>query len=277
MESVPDMPRDLAFLVDAIRARRSVLVVGLDTDPLRIPPGLQGDMLAFNQAVIAATRDTCVAYKLNFAFYEAQGMEGWRCLEETIRYIGHDHLIIADAKRGDIGNTSEMYARAVFDHLGCDAITVSPYMGHDSVTPFLRQGKFVIVLALTSNAGSADFQLSTLADGRKVYEQVLDVTSKWGGPESLMYVVGATHPTDIEAIRQRLPEHFLLVPGIGAQGGDLEAVLRAGLNARGGLLINASRSILYAGSGPDHARLARVEAQRLQSIMAPYVDQALGA
>lgn len=277
MESAPDMTRNLDFLIHAIRDRGSVLAVGLDTDPRRLPDVVQDDPLSFNRSVIDATRDLCVAYKINFAFYEAQGIDGWRCMEETVRYIGDQHLVIADAKRGDIGNTSEMYARAVFDHLGFDAITVSPYMGHDSVKPFMRPGRFVIVLALTSNAGSGDFQRSQLADGRKVYEQVLDVTSSWGGPEALMYVLGATHPDDIAAVRRRLPHHFFLVPGIGAQGGDLEAVLQAGLNANGGLLINASRSILYAGRGPDYADHARAEASRLQAIMAPHVAKALGS
>lgn len=273
---MPETSRDLGFLVRRIRDRRSVLTVGLDTDPKRLPSCVGRGTLTFNQAIIDATRDTCVAYKINFAFYEASGLDGWRCLEETIRYIGEDHLIIADAKRGDIGNTSEMYARAIYDHLGCDAITVHPYMGRDSVEPFLRPDKIVIVLALTSNTGSQDFQQSRLADGRKLYEQVLDVTSAWGTAENMMYVVGATHPDDVANARRRLPGHFFLVPGIGAQGGDLEAICRAGLTPSGGLLINASRSILYADDSPDFAKHARKEALRLQTVMHPFLDEALG-
>jgi orotidine-5'-phosphate decarboxylase len=267
------MVRDLDFLIRAIRRRRSVLAVGLDTDPRKLPAAVGGDALAFNKAIIDATRDTCVAYKLNFAFYESWGIAGWACLEQTIRYIGDDHFIIADAKRGDIGNTSEMYARAIFDHLGCDAVTVSPYMGSDSVKPFMRPDRFVIVLALTSNTGSTDFQRTLLADGRTLFEQVLDVTSAWGTPENMMYVLGATHPDDLAAVRRRLPRHFFLVPGVGAQGGDLGAICRAGLTAEGGLLINASRSILYAGDREDFAEKAREEALRLQGEMALYLEE----
>jgi len=266
------MRKDQAFLKDIIRDRGSVLTVGLDTDTRKLPSGVAGNPLAFNKAIIDATRDTCVAYKINFAFYEAEGMSGWQCLADTIQYIGNDHLIIADAKRGDIGNTSAMYARAVFDHLQCDAITVSPYTGADSVQPFMREDKWVILLALTSNPGSADFQRSALADGRKLYEQVLDVSAQWGSADNIMYVLGATHPEDIAACRRRLPDHFFLIPGVGAQGGDLESICRVGLNSRGGLLINASRSILYAGSGTDFDRMAAQEASRLREQMRPFVE-----
>ncbi len=258
---MPDTIKDKNYLTRLIRERRTMLTVGLDTDIRRLPPIVKGDALVFNEAIIDATRDVCIAYKLNFAFYEALGLKGWELLEKTIHYIGTGHFIIADAKRGDIGNTSSMYAQAVFDQLGCDAITVNPYMGHDSVTPFRGDGKWVILLALTSNPGSADFQRLTLENGKRVYEEVMAKTSRWGSAEDTMYVIGATHPQELAACRQRYPDHFFLIPGVGAQGGDLQAVLTAGSNAEGGLLINASRSILYAGAGSDFAEKARGEAE----------------
>lgn len=272
---MPDQHKDGRYLDCWIRQQKSILTVGLDTDIQKIPPILKGNMLAFNKSIIDATQDLCVAYKINFAFYESLGLKGWEVLERTIQMIPSTHFIIADAKRGDIGNTSEMYARAVFDHLGCDAITISPYMGSDSVKPFYRDGKWVIILGLTSNKGSEDVQQLTLADGSKVYEQVMRSTSSWGHADNTMYVVGATHPSELSKIRKAYPDHFFLVPGIGAQGGDLDATCVAGLNHRGGLLINASRSILYAGQGSDFEEKARQEAMLLYNQMAPHLASVL--
>lgn len=256
-------------LFHLIRQRQSFLCVGLDPDVERLPNHLQGDILAFNRAIIDATRDYCVAYKPNLAFYEALGVEGWRVLAETIRYIGPGHFIIADAKRGDIGNTSAYYARAMFEALGADAVTVAPYMGHDSVNPFLGfTGKWVILLALTSNAGSEDFQMSPQEEGQPLYAKVMQTAAGWGSPEQLMFVCGATHPERFRELRQLAPDHFFLVPGIGAQGGDLAGVCRYGMNDHCGLLVNASRSILFAGSGTDFAERAADEARQLQREMA---------
>jgi orotidine-5'-phosphate decarboxylase len=266
-----NLVKDQKFLTSLIRERKTVLTVGLDTDTRKMPAVLHGDVLKFNTSIIDATRDICVAYKLNFAFYEAMGLKGWELLEKTVQYIGHHHLIIGDAKRGDIGNTSEMYATAVYDYLGCDAITVNPYMGADSVKPFLREGKWVILLAYTSNTGSRDFQQLILSDGRKLFEAVMQTTSTYGNASNTMYVVGATHPEELSQIRSAFPDHFLLIPGIGAQGGDLEAVLQAGLNHQGGLLINASRSIIYASQEADFAEKGRMEAERLNTIMGKYL------
>lgn len=267
--------KDAAFLSRLIRQRKTVLCIGLDSDIQRLPASVHGDVLTFNKAIIDATRHCCVAYKPNFAFYESWGTKGWSILEETIAYIGEDHLIIADAKRGDIGNTSAMYARAVFDHLGCDAITVSPYMGYDSVQPFYREGKWVIVLALTSNEGSLDFQQLPLADGTRLYELIMRKTAAWGHAGNTMFVIGATHPDELARCRALYPEYFFLLPGIGAQGGDLDAVCAAGLNQHGGLLINASRSILYASVGLDFADKATAEAIRLNQMIQPHLERAL--
>jgi len=263
--------KSAAYLSQFIKAQQTVLTIGLDTDPYKMPDCIRGDVLAFNKAIIDATKDLCVSYKLNFAFYEALGVKGWEILEKTIQAIPSTHFIIADAKRGDIGNTSEMYAKAVFDHLGCDAITVSPYMGSDSVKPFLRKGKWVIVLALTSNEGSKDFQQRELADGKKLYEEVMQTTYQWGNADNMMYVIGATHPGELKKIREKYPDHFFLVPGVGAQGGDIDAICKAGLNHWGGLLINASRSILYAGGDEDFANKARAEAMRLRESIAVHL------
>jgi orotidine-5'-phosphate decarboxylase len=268
-----DIRKDRAYLISHIRERQTVLTVGLDSDIKKLPAVVKGDVLAFNKVIIDATRDVCIAYKINFAFYESLGLKGWEILEKTIEHIGDRHFIIADAKRGDIGNTSEMYARAVFDHLGCDAITVNPYMGSDSVNPFLREGKWVILLAYTSNVGSHDFQQLKLDDGRKVYEAVMETTAAYGNASNTMYVIGATHPDELKQIRFRYPEHFFLIPGIGAQGGDLDAVLQAGLNKDGGLLINASRSIIYAGAGSDFAEKGRVEAERMNVVIRKYLNK----
>jgi orotidine-5'-phosphate decarboxylase len=261
--------KDGAYLAQFIRKQQTVLTVGLDTDVLKLPACVNGSVLVFNNAIIEATKDLCVAYKLNFAFYESMGRLGWDLLEKTIQLIPSTHLIIADAKRGDIGNTSEMYARAVYDHFGCDAITVSPYMGRDSVKPFYREGKWVIILALTSNEGSADFQQKELVGGKKVYEEVMETTSLWGTSDNTMYVIGATHPSELKKIREKYPDHFFLVPGVGAQGGDVEAICEAGMNVNGGILLNASRSIIYAGTGKDFAEKAREEAKRLNELIKP--------
>ncbi len=264
---------DRAALVAEILRKQTFLCVGLDTEAGKLPLALRNDpdaVFAFNRQIIDATRDLCVAYKPNLAFYEARGVEGWRDFERTVRYIGPEHFIIADAKRGDIGNTSRLYAEAFFERLPCDALTVAPYMGADSVRPFLTfPSKWVVLLALTSNAGSADFQLATLADGgAPLWERVIEQAQQWGTPNNLMFVVGATHPEAFARVRALAPEHFLLVPGIGAQGGDLETLCRYGLTRDVGLLVNASRSILYASSGDDFAQAARAEAQRLQQAMA---------
>jgi orotidine-5'-phosphate decarboxylase len=270
---MPDLLKDKSFLTGLIRERKTVLTIGLDTAPEKLPSILHSDILGFNKAIIDATRDLCVAYKPNFAFYEAHGTKGWDILEKTIAYIGDDHFIIADAKRGDIGNTSAMYAKAIFDEMGCDAITVSPYMGADSVKPFYREGKWVIVLALTSNEGSSDFQKRELAGGKKLYEEVMHTVSGWGNADNTMFVIGATHPSEVESCRNKYPDHFFLIPGVGAQGGDLDAICKAGLTPDGGLLINASRSILYASQGSDFAEQASAEAMKLNEVIRPHLEK----
>lgn len=264
-------------LVNYIRQRESFLCVGLDTELSKIPAHLReqpNGLLEFNKAIIDATRDVCVAYKPNLAFYEAMGVQGWDILYQTVQYIGKEHLIIADAKRGDIGNTSRMYADAFFNKMGCDAVTVAPYMGEDSVKPFLGfDNCWVILLALTSNTGSADFQMTEQNDGSglQLFEKVITKANTWGTHENMMYVVGATHPELFKRIRAIAPDHFLLVPGVGAQGGDLEAVCQNGLNSDYGLLINATRSIIYASSGLDFAEKAREEALLMQQTMKKYI------
>lgn len=261
-----------ATLVSEIFRKKTFLCVGLDTELSKLPLHLQGSadpIFEFNRAIIDATKAYCVAYKPNLAFYEALGPEGWNILARTIEYIGNQHFIIADAKRGDIGNTSRMYAEAFFNQLGCDSVTVAPYMGEDSVAPFLGfKDKWAIVLALTSNQGSNDFQREQLEGSRHaLWEQVLQQTATWGTPENLMFVIGATHPEAFTRVREIVPEHFLLVPGVGAQGGDLAAICQHGMNRDCGLLVNASRSILYASSGEDFAQKAGAEAKRLQQEM----------
>lgn len=260
-------------LVAEIFRKKSFLCVGLDTELAKIPAHLHREddpVFAFNRAIIDATRDCCVAYKPNLAFYEALGPQGWLSFQRTVEYIGGEHFIIADAKRGDIGNTSRLYAEAFFHRLGCDAVTVAPYMGEDSVKPFLDfPGKWAVVLAFTSNPGSADFQRDWLEDERvALWEKVMRRVQEWGTPDNLMFVVGATHPEAFVRVRQLAPDHFLLVPGVGAQGGDLEALCRYGLNRECGLLVNASRSILYASGGADFADKARAEALHIQEQMA---------
>ena len=266
-----------AELVASIRSRRSYLCVGLDTDPDKIPAALRDasdPVFEFNKRIIDATRDLCVAYKPNTAFYEADGARGWETLRKTADYIGASHLRIADAKRGDIGNTSERYARAFFRSMDYDAVTVAPYMGSDSVSPFLVfDGRWVIVLAHTSNPGSADFQLFRSGD-RALYEEVILKSTSWGNAGNMMFVVGATRADRIGEIRKLAPEHFFLVPGVGAQGGSLEEVSRHGMNADCGLLVNASRSIIYASTGDDFAEAARAEAKRMQQEMDQYLSEA---
>lgn len=248
-------------LVKQIRERRSYLCVGLDTDLTKIPAHLLTDpdpVFAFNRAIIDATRDLCVAYKINTAFYESLGLKGWEAMEKTVRYIGPDHFKIADAKRGDIGNTSEQYARAFFEALPFDSVTVAPYMGEDSVKPFLQfEGKWAIVLGLTSNQGAADFELQRMADQTLLYENVLTTVSRWGTPENLMFVVGATQADSFTNIRKLTPHHFYLVPGVGAQGGSLEEISKKAMNEDAGILVNASRAIIYASPGTDFAEKAR--------------------
>lgn len=261
-------------LTEIIRTRRSFLCVGLDTDLKKIPEHLLGEpdpMFAFNKAIIDATAPYCVAYKPNIAFYECQGIAGWDSLRKTVEYLHEnypDHFIIADAKRGDIGNTSKMYASAFFEDLDCDSVTVAPYMGEDSVTPFLGyEGKWVILLALTSNPGSHDFQFIDSVDGTPLWQSVILKSQKWAGPDQMMYVVGATQGRMFEEIRKVAPEHFLLVPGVGAQGGSLDEVCRYGLTKDCGLLVNSSRGIIYASKGEDFAQAAADKARELRDQM----------
>jgi orotidine-5'-phosphate decarboxylase len=260
-------------LVDTIRRKKSVLCVGLDTDPARLPVHLQREedpVFEFNRQIIDATREVAVSYKLNTAFYEAQGLRGWTSLQKTLEYLGDDVFSIADAKRGDIGNTAEQYARTFFQTYPFDSVTVAPYMGEDSVAPFLQfEGKWAIVLGLTSNKGSADFQRVDCG-GEQLYERVLRKVSEWGTPDNLMFVVGATQPEGLKHIRTLLPEHFLLVPGVGAQGGDVPTVCEAAATSDGGLLINVSRAIANAGSGEDFADKAHDAARRYQGEMSAW-------
>lgn len=258
-------------LVAQIKAKQSFLCVGLDTDMTKLPQHLLEDedpVFAFNKAIIDATKDFCVAYKPNIAFYECLGPKGWESLKKTIDYIPDNCFVIADAKRGDIGNTSSYYAKTFFEYLDCDAVTVAPYMGEDSVTPFQEYaGKWVILLALTSNKGALDFQFQADAHGEELYKKVLKKSAKWGSDENLMYVVGATRADGIGEVRKLVPNHFFLVPGVGAQGGSLEDVAHYGWNDDCGLLVNASRSVLYASSGTDFAEKAGEEARNLQQQM----------
>jgi len=263
-------------LFKLILDRKSYLCVGLDTDLQKIPTHLRSlpyPLLEFNKSIIDATRDLCVAYKPNLAFYESLGSMGWDLFKQTVEYIGDSHFVIADAKRGDIGNTSKMYAKAFFEHYQVDAITVAPYMGEDSVGPFLEwNDKWVILLALTSNIGSIDFQMIEDENGKSLFKKVLETSSNWGSTDNLMYVVGATHPEAFKEIRSIVPDHFLLVPGVGAQGGDLEKVSEFGMNNHCGLLINSSRGIIYAGSGQNYAEEARNAALGLQQKMAVLLE-----
>ncbi len=261
-------------LIEQIRQKKSYLCVGLDTDITKIPKHLLKEsdpVFAFNKAIIDATRDYCVAYKINTAFYEALGLKGWEAMEKTVKYIGKDHFTIADAKRGDIGNTSDQYAKAFFETLPFDSVTVAPYMGEDSVKPFLQYpGKWAIVLGLTSNKGAADFELKKAGDGL-LYEKVLQTVSGWGNPGNLMFVVGATQADEFINIRKLTPDHFYLVPGVGAQGGSLKEISEKAMNRDVGILVNASRAVIYASGGVDFAEAAQKAAKEYQEEMASYL------
>ena len=261
-------------LFENIKRKKSFLCVGLDTDIKKIPEHLlkeEDPIFAFNKAIIDATAPYCIAYKPNIAFYESMGVKGWIAFEKTVQYIKSnypDQFIIADAKRGDIGNTSAMYARTFFEELDIDSVTVAPYMGEDSVTPFLTyKGKWVILLALTSNKGSHDFQLTEDKDGERLFEKVLRKSQEWANDENMMYVVGATQGRMFEDIRKIVPSHFLLVPGIGAQGGSLEEVCKYGMTPECGLIVNSSRAIIYADKTESFAETAGKEAHKVQMQM----------
>src|SRR5690554_3039350 len=262
-------------LLEQIRIKKSFLCVGLDADIEKIPSfllDLENPIFEFNKRIIDATKDYCVAYKPNIAFYEAMGAKGWESLAKTIDYIPSEIFTIADAKRGDIGNTSAMYAKTFFETYNFDSVTIAPYMGSDSVQPFLNQeGKWAIVLALTSNQGAYDFQFEELKGGEKLFQRVLKTTSQWGNDENMMYVVGATKAESLAEIRKIIPNHFLLVPGVGAQGGSLADVCKYGLNRKVGLLINSSRGIIYASNGEDFAEAASNAAIKIQEEMKLFV------
>jgi orotidine-5'-phosphate decarboxylase len=266
-------------LFEQITRKQSYLCVGLDTDIHKIPSHLRSakdPIFEFNKQIIDATADYSVAYKPNTAFYESMGARGWESLQKTMDYIPTGLFKIADAKRGDIGNTSGLYARAFFEQMQADALTVAPYMGEDSVKPFLAfEGKWVILLALTSNPGSRDFQTKYLQSGEALFEKVLTTSATWADADKLMYVVGATQAAQFSQIRQLAPEHFLLVPGVGAQGGDLQLLSQHGMNRQCGLLVNASRAIIYASADKDFAIQAAREARKIQQEMATYLEKYL--
>lgn len=267
-------------LFENIKKKQSFLCIGLDTDIKKIPQHLLSEedpIFAFNKAIIDATADYCVAYKPNLAFYESLGVKGTLAFEKTVAYLREnysDQFIIADAKRGDIGNTSEMYARSFFDHIKVDAVTVAPYMGEDSVKPFLIYPEaWVILLALTSNKGSQDFQMTEDTNGERLFEKVLKRSQTWANDEQMMYVVGATQGKMFLDIRKHVPNHFLLVPGVGAQGGSLAEVVKYGMNDQCGLLVNSSRAIIYADKSENFAAVAREAAKAVQVEMAEYLFQ----
>ena len=272
------------FLIDQIKSKRSYLCVGLDTDITKIPRHLQDHkdaIFEFNKQIIDATKDLCVSYKINTAFYEAMGIKGWEAMERTVNYIPKEHFKIADAKRGDIGNTSSQYAKAFFETMNFDAITVAPYMGEDSIRPFLEfKDKWTIVLGLTSNKGASDFEMLKIQNGNEehlrsdyLYESVIRKVSSWGTPDNLMFVLGATQATELENIRNIIPDSFLLVPGVGAQGGSLKDVTKYGKNDDCGLLVNASRAIIYASEKENFAEEARAIALQYQTEMASYLNK----
>ena len=269
---------DKQQLITQIKQKQSFLCVGLDTDIKKIPTHLlelEDPIFEFNKQIIDATKEYCMAYKPNIAFYESRGVSGWNSLQKTLDYIPNDIFTIADAKRGDIGNTSDMYARAFFENMNFDAVTVAPYMGSDSVAPFLEfDGKWAILLALTSNKGGLDFQTFKNENGKQLFEQVLEISQTWGTDENMMFVVGATRFEQLSKIRKIIPNHFLLVPGVGAQGGNLREVAKYGMNQDCGLLVNSSRGIIYAGNGTDFAEKAGNEAQKLQQQMAIILSEA---
>jgi orotidine-5'-phosphate decarboxylase len=266
-------------LFEQIQKKSSYLCVGLDTDIKKIPSHLlkfDDPILEFNKQIIEATADLCVSYKPNIAFYESLGSKGWESLEQTLKLIPKEIFTISDAKRGDIGNTSGLYARAFFENMDFDSVTVAPYMGEDSVSPFLEyKDKWVILLGLTSNAGSKDFQSLALENGKKLYQEVILKSQEWGNPDNLMFVIGATKAEAFKEIRQLAPDYFFLVPGVGAQGGDLAEVSKNGMNDHCGLLVNSSRGIIYASSGEDFAEKARAEALKIQKEMTILLDKDL--
>lgn len=268
-----------AALFEQIKKKDSYLCVGLDTDLTKIPPHLlkgTDPVFEFNKQIIDATAEFAVAYKPNIAFYEALGPAGWESLQKTLEYIPKDCFTIADAKRGDIGNTSSLYAKAFFERMNFDSITVAPYMGEDSVKPFLDfTGKWVILLIHTSNPGARDIQLLETRDGRFIYEEVIMASQRWASADRMMYVVGATQADKVSGIRALAPDHFFLVPGIGAQGGDLEAVSKAGMNTQCGLLVNSARAVIYASSKEDFAEAAAKEARKVKEEMSVLLDKYL--
>lgn len=263
-------------LIHQIKTKKSYLCVGLDTDLSKIPKHLQTNsnaVLNFNKAIIDATKDHCIAYKINTAFYEVLGFKGWQIIEETLHYIPSTHFTIADAKRGDIGNTSSQYAKTFFETYNFDAVTVAPYMGEDSIRPFLEyKNKFTIVLGLTSNKGAQDFELLKTSDNNFFYEKILTTISKWGTPENLMFVVGATQANELANIRKIIPENFLLIPGVGEQGGSLQEVSKYGMNKDCGILVNASRAVIYASGKENFTGEASKVAQQYATEMAQYID-----
>ncbi len=263
-------------LVGHIKEKQSYLCVGLDSEFEKLPPHLLKSADAqfeFNKQIIDATLDYCVAYKINTAFYESRGLKGWETLEKTVSYIPSSHFTIADAKRGDIGNTSAQYAKAFFETLNFDSITVAPYMGEDSISPFLRyDGKWTIVLGLTSNPGSNDFEM-TVSENTYLFEKVLKKTSGWGNPGNLMFVIGATKHEMVKKIRSEYPEHFFLVPGVGAQGGSLPEISASGMNSECGLLVNASRAVIFSSKGEDFAEAAAVSARNYHEEMRISLDR----
>lgn len=265
-------------LVEQIFLKRSYLCVGLDTDLSKIPKHLQshpGAIFEFNKAIIDATKDLCVSYKINTAFYESMGLKGWESMQRTVDYIPSTHFKIADAKRGDIGNTSAQYAKAFFEVMNFDAITVAPYMGEDSVKPFLEyDGKWTILLGLTSNMGAKDFEMKKLGQDL-LYESVLKTASQWGTPGNLMYVIGATQANEFTNIRKISPEHFYLVPGVGFQGGNLKDISEKAMIKDCGILVNVSRAIIYASEKEDFADEARAIAEQYQTEMKGYLDSIL--
>lgn len=264
-----------AALIEQMRKKKSFLCVGLDTDLTKVPRHLfaeEDPVFAFNKAIIDATQQHAVAYKINTAFYESQGIKGWISLSKTLDYIPKHIFTIADAKRGDIGNTAEQYAKTFFETYPFDSVTVAPYMGKDSVAPFLQfSNKWAIVLGLTSNEGSKDFQLQATGDGRLLYEKVLETVASWGDTGNTMFVIGATRGEQLKRVREIIPDHFLLIPGVGAQGGDIATVASAALNDDIGILVNVSRGILFAGSGMDFADQAAAAAAKYREEMEPFL------
>ena len=252
------------LLIDQIKKKKNYLCIGLDTDPDKLPAGLTKDIkgvITFNKRIIQATMDHCVSYKINTAFYESMGGAGWEAMQETVDSIPATHFKIADAKRGDIGNTTEQYAKAFFENMSFDAVTLQPYMGKDSILPFLSyENKWAIILALTSNKSAEDFETLQLQNGRKVFEEVILQSSQWGNKGNTMYVTGATRAEQLSEIRKLIPEHFLLIPGVGTQGGSLQDVHQHGHMIDIGMLVNVSRAVIYAGDGEDYAEKAQVAA-----------------